>query len=127
MMNNTDLENELEYLLLATKAEWWRWHQANPLVWHAFQKYADEMVEMGFTRASAQDVMNRARWHLEVTLGQRKVRVSADFTRFYAKYYNVLNENQFFRLRQGAVERRLAKLQDSRADVIDLDSRRRRA
>ena len=88
-----DLGGNADYRMwLAKKAEWWRWHQDNPQVWHYFEQFASEAVSRGRLKISHWLIVNRIRWEVFITTtrvarGDDDFKISNDMIAFYARYW----------------------------------------
>ena len=77
-------------------------HQDHPEVWEAFVYYAGKAWDAGLRRYSADAIMHRVRWELQVEKGENEFAVNNNFVSFYARRF--LRENpdmgDFFELRE---------------------------
>ena len=87
-----DPGDTLHQLWLLKKAEWWRWHQANPEIWEYFQRFSYDAVHRGKKKISHWLVINRIRW--EVFMSTRPIgskhddfKISNDYIAFYARLW----------------------------------------
>lgn len=88
-----DGSNPYYAMWLAKKAEWWRWHQANPEIWEHFKRFSFEAVNAGRERFSHWMVLGRVRWYVNVettgviTREGERVKLSNEHFAFYARYW----------------------------------------
>lgn len=85
--------NDPDYIRwLARKAEWWRWHNDNPLVWAYFQRFAFDAIKAGRVRLSHWLIMNRIRWYVNIETtgvirGDEEFKISNDHFAWYARFW----------------------------------------
>ena len=77
-------------------------------VMRLFEYYADQIVKLGFKRYSADAILHRIRWHMNIERGHREFKCNNNWTaplsRWYMKKYPELEG--FFSTRVRPTERR---------------------
>lgn len=63
-------------------------HAANPLVWDLFQRFTFEALRRGRARYSADMVVQRIRWHVDVETANGEVKINNNFPPYYARMFH---------------------------------------
>lgn len=68
-------------------SKWMKFHKANPLVWKLFERYALEAINSGRRHYSARTIMERVRWHAEVTTKGGSFKLNNNHVPYYARLF----------------------------------------
>lgn len=84
-------------------------HLDNPHFWELFTHYAHEMSRAR-KHYSARTVIERIRWHVDVSTTDDELKINNNHTPYYARLFHVANPRKagFFRLRRLNSEDRMA-------------------
>lgn len=87
----------------ALEAAFVKFHQANPGVWSLFRQYTFEIIRAGRRHYSADAILHRIRWHVDLeTRGSDRFKInnnhSAYYGRMFMKFYP--EHKGFFRVRE---------------------------
>lgn len=89
------------------KMKWWAWHKKNPMVWELFEKYTYEVIHAGHQHYSHWAVIQRIRWHTDITTRHADFKIPNDYIAYYARLFHALHPKYdgFFRIRPLKSER----------------------
>tara|TARA_E500000081_G_scaffold98253_1_gene99324 strand:+ start:97 stop:372 length:276 start_codon:yes stop_codon:yes gene_type:complete len=73
------------------KRKWWQWHNENPHIYEAFEKYSLYAISRGKQKLSAWLIINRLRWDTEVETTGGEFKISNDFIAYYARLFMAYN------------------------------------
>lgn len=112
------MRNEVKLDMLRKKveariAEWRDWHNKNPSIWAAFERFSLEAAASGRPRYSHWAVMNRVRWHTAIETTGREFKISNDHIAFYARKFCAKHPEYrtFFKLKPLKEEREIRRLE----------------
>ena len=107
-----DTELLLKEKLELRRKEWLTWHNKNPSIWIAFERFALEAAEANRSRYSHWAVMNRVRWHTDIETTGKEFKISNDYIAFYARAFcaKYPQYRNFFKLKALKEEQQLRKL-----------------
>lgn len=69
-----------------TLDEFWRWHNANPMVWKAFEEKALEGINKGLKKWGAKGIAEVIRWDMAVET-KTELKFDNNFAPLYARIF----------------------------------------
>lgn len=82
-------------------------HEANPRVYELFRQFAEQIIERGHRRYSADAVLHRIRWHTSIeTQSDDGLKINDHYSAFYARLYmrDHPEHNTLFALRRSVAD-----------------------
>lgn len=120
---HVDLEVTRQEQLLGLFVEF---HLAHPEFWAAFDKFACQVRDAGFSRYGGNAILERCRWHLTIEERSDGFKVNQNFIAFYTRLWLLAHPESpdFFELRvQRSAHRRARTTEpgpDEQASLLDL-------
>ena len=111
-MNSEDEIERLRASIKKRKQAWLQWHEKNPEIWIAFEKFSSEAARSGRGKYSHWAVMNRVRWHTDIETTGSQFKISNNFITFYARAFcaKYPAHREFFNFKPLIEERKIREL-----------------
>ena len=84
------------------QAEFNEFDAANPHVWEWYCHFADEAIRHGRTKCGSKEIIERIRWHINLTTTDPNFKICNNHTPYYARKWLALHPEhpEFFVLRE---------------------------